>query len=122
MYYNMRIKTIQRNSSALTKILKLAFSFKVSFCEQKKTKLQLKLHEAKREINERNFYEENAGVQFDPVVFYGDEKAPKNPLNQIGKEALLEKLQVKITLYKGRLLRVQDELNLTAEMHKTLKE
>lgn len=55
MYYNMRIKTIQRNASNILKLLKLCKQIKTFKIDIQLTKLTKKMHEVTREIEERQY-------------------------------------------------------------------
>lgn len=56
MYYNMRIKTIQRNSSNIAKVLKIAKKIRNFKIDIQVTKLLKKLHEVSRELEEREYF------------------------------------------------------------------
>jgi Leucine-rich repeat (LRR) protein len=83
MYYNMRIKTIQRNSTNvlwLLKKAKLLKLLKLSYDYQYFSKI---FHETSRELEERQLLssklykiEEEA-----PLILFGPEKSQKNPLD-----------------------------------------
>lgn len=53
MYYNMRIKTIQRNTTNLVRVLKICKSLRRKKLESQIDKLTRKLQEVDREIEER---------------------------------------------------------------------
>lgn len=53
MYYNMRIKTIQRNASNIMKLLKVCKKIRNFKIDISITKLTKKLNEAARELEER---------------------------------------------------------------------
>ena len=53
MYYNMRIKTIQRNTSNIMKLLKICKRLRINKIESQTSKLMKKLQEIQREIDER---------------------------------------------------------------------
>jgi hypothetical protein len=55
MYYNMRIKTIQRNSSNIIKLLKVCKKIKNFRIDQGLGKLVRRLGEAQRELEERQY-------------------------------------------------------------------
>lgn len=57
MYYNMRIKTIQRNSSNIAKVLKIAKKIRNFKIDIQVTKLLKKLHEVSRELEERQYFQ-----------------------------------------------------------------
>jgi hypothetical protein len=53
MYYNMRIKTIQRNASNIMKLLKICKKIRNFKIDIQVTKLTKKINEITREIEER---------------------------------------------------------------------
>jgi phosphoglycerate-specific signal transduction histidine kinase len=53
MYYNMRIKTIQRNTSNIMKLLKICKRLRINKIDMQTSKLTKKLQEIQREIEER---------------------------------------------------------------------
>lgn len=55
MYYNMRIKTIQRNSSNIIKLLKTCKKIRNFRIDISVTKLTKKLNEITRELEERQY-------------------------------------------------------------------
>lgn len=55
MYYNMRIKTIQRNTSNIMKLLKICRKVRICKLEISQSKLIKKLLEITRELEERQY-------------------------------------------------------------------
>ena len=55
MYYNMRIKTIQRNTSNIMKLLKICRKVRICKLENSQSKLIKKLLEITRELEERQY-------------------------------------------------------------------
>lgn len=55
MYYNMRIKTIQRNASNIMKLLKVCKKIRNFKIDIQVTKLTKKMNEIAREIEERQY-------------------------------------------------------------------
>jgi predicted metal-dependent hydrolase len=55
MYYNMRIKTIQRNASNIIKLLKVCKKIRNFKIDIQVTKLTKKLNEISRELEERQY-------------------------------------------------------------------
>jgi hypothetical protein len=55
MYYNMRIKTIQRNATNLMRLLKICRGLRRKKIEIQMDKILRKLHEIEREQDEREF-------------------------------------------------------------------
>jgi predicted metal-dependent hydrolase len=55
MYYNMRIKTIQRNASNIMKLLKVCKKIRNFKIDIQVTKLTKKLNEISRELEERQY-------------------------------------------------------------------
>ena len=53
MYYNMRIKTIQRNTSNIMKLLKICRKVRICKLDIQTSKLIKKLHEINKELEER---------------------------------------------------------------------
>ena len=64
MYYNMRIKTIQRNTSNIMKLLKICKRLRISKIESQTSKLTKKLQEVSREIDERALISAESRAQF----------------------------------------------------------
>lgn len=111
MYYNMRIKTIQKNASNIIKLLKICKkirSLKIDFSVNKLTK---KYNEVCRELEERQYYAQNSNIlykvfnwfvigkeQFESVFMYGLSNAKKNPLDELDQEKLLNDLEGKKAL------------------------
>jgi len=55
MYYNMRIKTIQRNTSNIMRLLKIGRKVRIAKIDIQTSKLIKKLHEINREVEERQY-------------------------------------------------------------------
>ena len=73
MYYNMRIKTIQRNTSNIMKLLKICRKVRICKLEISQSKLIKKLLEITREQEERQYISQNNKDEFDSVFTYGPE-------------------------------------------------
>ena len=56
MYYNMRIKTIQRNASNIMRLLKICKKIKNFKIDISVNKLTKKFNEISRELEERKYY------------------------------------------------------------------
>ena len=70
MYYNMRIKTIQRNTTSLVSVLKVCKKLRIKKLEILTERLTRKLMEVDREMDERQHIpRENEG--FESVCTYG---------------------------------------------------
>ena len=98
MYYNMRIKTIQRNTSNIMKLLKICRKVRISKLDIQQSKLIKKLLEISRELDERHFINQNNKSEFDSVFTYGPEKVNQNPLDQLDNEQLSEQIENKKAL------------------------
>lgn len=83
MYYNMRIKTIQRNTSNIMKLIKLCKKIRNFKIDIQVSKLTRKLNEIQREQEERLYLPSHSDTEFKSFVFFGPEKLGKNPLDQI---------------------------------------
>jgi len=64
MYYNMRIKTIQRNTSNIMKLLKICKRLRLNKFEMQGSKFTKKLQEVQREIEERIYINPENKAQF----------------------------------------------------------
>lgn len=71
MYYNMRIKTIQRNSSNIMRLLKVCKKIKNFKIDISVNKLTKKINEIMRELEERQYYSLSNKDQFDSIFTYG---------------------------------------------------
>ncbi len=100
MYYNMRIKTIQRNASNVMKLLKICKKIRCFKIDIQVTKLTKKMNEITRELEERQYLsvQGNKNEQFDPVFAYGPTNSKKNPLDDLDHEKLLGDLEGKKAL------------------------
>ena len=86
MYYNMRIKTIQRNTANIMKLLKLCQKVRISKIEINQSKLIKKLLEITRELEERQYISQSNKDEFENVYLYGPEQVSRNPLDQIDND------------------------------------
>lgn len=86
MYYNMRIKTIQRNTSNIIKLLKICRKTRVCKLDIQQSKLIKKLHEINRELEERQYLSQTNRGEFESVFTYGPDNAKVNPLDKIDNE------------------------------------
>lgn len=81
MYYNMRIKTIQRNTSNIMKLLKICRKVRNFKIDIQVSKLTRKLNEVQRELEERKHLPQSNHEDFEQIVTYGPEKLKRNPLD-----------------------------------------
>jgi hypothetical protein len=63
MYYNMRIKTIQRNASNIIKLVKICQKIRNFKIDISVTKLTKKLNEITRELEERQYISLNSKLK-----------------------------------------------------------
>ena len=103
MYYNMRIKTIQRNTSNIMKLIKICRKIRNFKIEMQANKLWKKLHEVLRELEERQNYKLTPSEDFQKFVTYGPDKLKVNPLDSIDTDKLTEDIESKKALLEGRL-------------------
>ena len=103
MYYNMHIKTIQRNSSNIMKLLKICRKIRNYKIEIQLSKLTKKLNEVQRELEERQHLPQTNHDEFEPLITYGPDKQMKNPLDVIDNDKLVSDIESKIALIKGRM-------------------
>lgn len=104
MYYNMRIKTIQRNASNVIKLLKTCKRVKNFKIDIDMTKLSKRLNAVVRELEERSFVSQlnegfdHSGVHIEEVkrdeepnengvTTNGGDSAPKGPTIKYGPNA-----------------------------------
>ena len=98
MYYNMRIKTIQRNASNIMKLLKVCKKIRNFKIDIQVTKLTKKLNEISRELEERQYLSQQNKDAFESVFSYGALGQKKNPLDEIEHEKLIGDLENKRAL------------------------
>jgi replicative superfamily II helicase len=98
MYYNMRIKTIQRNASNIMKLLKVCKKIRNFKIDIQVTKLTKKLNEISRELEERQYLSQTNKEMFESVFSYGALGQKKNPLDEIEHEKLMGDLENKRAL------------------------
>jgi len=98
MYYNMRIKTIQRNASNIMKLLKVCKKIRNFKIDIQVTKLTKKLNEISRELEERQHLDQTNKDRFEGVFSYGALGQKKNPLDEIETEKLMGDLENKRAL------------------------
>jgi len=103
MYYNMRIKTIQRNASNIMKLLKVCKKIRNFKIDIQVTKLTKKLNEISRELEERQYLTQTNKDMFESVFSYGALGQKKNPLDDIEHEKLMGDLENKRALIQGRM-------------------
>ena len=103
MYYNMRIKTIQRNTSNIMKLLKICRKVRICKIDIQTSKLIKKLHEINRELEERQHLNQTNHNQFESVFTYGPEQSKTNPLDQINNAQLVSDIESKRALIQGRM-------------------
>lgn len=102
MYYNMRIKTLQRNTTSLVGVLKVCKKLRIKKLEILTDRLTRKLVEVDREIEERQHYlAEKAG--FDHVYTFGVGQARENPLDRIPLDELISDIEQKRNLIVQKL-------------------
>lgn len=102
MYYNMRIKTIQRNTTNVIRILKICKNLRRKKLEIQADKLTRKLGEVEREIEERQYITEAKGT-FEAMCTYGPDNRTENPLDQIDTETLLSDINQKKSFIISRV-------------------
>lgn len=104
MYYNMRIKTIQRNTSNILKLIKICKKVRNFKIDIQASKLTRKLNEIHRELEERQHLPtaDKAG-DLPQVVLYGFDSQAKNPLDAIDNDKLISDIESKMALIHGRL-------------------
>ena len=87
MYYNMRIKTIQRNASNLIKIIQIGKKLKTFKLDIEITRLTKKMYMASRELEERTLLPlktDNSDLHY-----------KSNPLDLLDHEKLINDLERK---------------------------
>ncbi len=102
MYYNMRIKTIQRNTSNILKMLKTGKRLKLFKLHRHIDVLSKRLKELMREVEERQVLPKHweAG---ELKVLFTEEKLEKNPLDSLDDTKFLEDMEGKWALIQGRI-------------------
>ena len=110
MYYNMRIKTIQRNTSNIMKLLKICRKTRICKLDIQQSKLIKKLHEINRELEERQYLNQTNQSEFEPVFTYGPDNATTNPLDRIDNAQLVSDIENKRALIQGRMHDKQEDL------------
>lgn len=110
MYYNMRIKTIQRNASNMLKLIQVGKKLKKFKLDIDVTRLTKKMYATVRELEERQFL----SIQ-KPSVSEGEGDGSQstqvaNPLDLLDQEKLLTDLERKKTLFQGRIHDKNDEI------------
>lgn len=83
MYYNMRIKTIQRNTSNIMKLLKICRKVRNFKIDIQVSKLTRRMNELQRELEERRHLPKDNHDQFESIITFGHDKLKKNPLDSI---------------------------------------
>lgn len=121
MYYNMRIKTIQRNTSNIMKLLKICRKVRTFKIDIQISKQIRRLNEVQRELEERQNLPQVYNDEFETMVFYGPEKAKKNPLAQIENDKLVGDIESKIALINGRLHDKNEDLKELSMIYDQLR-
>jgi hypothetical protein len=98
MYYNMRIKTIQRNTSNVIKLLKCSKMIRMFKSDIVSTKLNKRIYEIKRELEERRLL---PPVSKGNLVQFNSEAT--NPLDNEDQAQLMDDLDTKCTSVTGKL-------------------
>ena len=94
MYYNMRIKTIQRNASNVLKLVKIAKKIKNLRLDFDITRINKKLYSVMREIDERHLLPPR-NPDLPRIIMYGEAKSFDNPLDEFDQEQLMKDLDIK---------------------------
>jgi len=116
MYYNMRIKTIQRNTSNILKLLKICKKIRTFKIDIQVTKLMKKLQEIGRELEERNCL---PSTQETFVPFQNGSR--KNPLDDVPLEKLISDLEGKKALIQGRIHDKNEDLKDLGTIYESLR-
>lgn len=121
MYYNMRIKTIQRNASSIMKLLKICKKIRNFKIDIQLTKLAKKLNEITREIEERQYLNFREKDGFESIVSYGATNSKKNPLDDIDHEKLIGDLEGKKALIMGRIHDKNEDIKDLEAIYESLR-
>lgn len=113
MYYNMRIKTIQRNASNLIKLIQIGKRLKIFKLDIDVTRLTKKMYATMRELEERTFL---------PIKGDDDNQSESNPLDLLDQEKLLSDLERKKTLFQGRIHDKNDSIKDIELIHDRLRQ
>lgn len=103
MYYNMRIKTIQRNTSNIMKLIKICRKIRNFKIDIQVSKLTRKLNEIQREQEERQYLPSECSTDFKTYVMFGPDQLHRSPLDNIDRETLMNDIESKMALINGRL-------------------
>lgn len=98
MYYNMRIKTIRRNASNMTKLLKICRKVRICKVDIQTSKLIKKLHEINRELEERQYLPQGNKGEYESMFTYGTEQSKINPLDKVDNAQLVSDIENKRAL------------------------
>lgn len=85
------------------KLLKICRKVRIAKLDIDQSKLLKKLLEISREIEERQFIDQNNKDDFASVFTYGPEKLVQNPLDQVDNEELRNQIESKKALLNGRI-------------------
>ena len=121
MYYNMRIKTIQRNTSNIMKLLKICRKVRNFKIDLQVSKLTKKLNEVQRELEERQSLCQTNHEEFESPITYGPEKMKRNPLDTVENDKLFSDIESKMALLKGRLNDKNEDLKDLQVMYESLR-
>jgi hypothetical protein len=94
MYYNMRIKTIQRNASNLVKLIHIGKKIKTFKLDIDITRLTKKMYATIRELEERTLL---------PIKGENSDKYDSSPLDLLEHDKLISDLERKQSLFQGRI-------------------
>lgn len=121
MYYNMRIKTLQRNSSNILKLIKVGKNLRTFKLDIDITRLTKKLYMVTRERDERTILPQSHPNELARVVLFGDDKTLENPLDVTEHSQLLYDLERKQSLFEGRIHDKNEDLKDLELIYSNLK-
>lgn len=121
MYYNMRIKTIRRNASNMTKLLKICRKVRICKIDIQTSKLIKKLHEINRELEERQHLSQTNKAEFENMVTYGPDQQKSNPLDKIDNTQLVSDIENKMALIQGRMHDKNEDLKDLETIYESLR-
>lgn len=110
MYYNMRIKTIQRNASNMLKLIQVGKKLKKFKLDIDVTRLTKKMYATVRELEERQFLSMQKPSMSEGEGDSSLSSQVANPLDLLDQEKLLTDLERKKTLFQGRIHDKNDEI------------
>ena len=102
----------------LLKICRKVRNFKIDI---QISKLIRRLNEVQRELEERQNLPQVYNEEFENVIFYGPDKAKKNPLDQIENDKLVSDIESKVALINGRLHDKNEDLKELQMVYDSLR-